>query len=157
MKNSSYPAVVPTGWTQCDGRVITDGPWTGQNSPNLNNDNLFLRGGSEKQQVEIEDDMILDHVHVDAGHSHSQEAHYHTYPKFTDEYHTTKLDYDTHCCTHRTVIETITQTSTDTKVSDAAPVISLETSGVGNVKETFKRGNETRPKNMKVTFLIRTS
>ena len=155
--NSTSPETIPSGWTQCDGRRITEGPWEGQLSPNLNNDHLFLRGGLEEEQLEIEDDMILDHVHVDGGHKHTQEAHYHTYPKYTDEYHTTKLDYDSHCCTHRTVIQTITQTSNDELVSNAIPEISLEMSGVGKIDDNFKKGDETRPKNMKVTFLIRTS
>ena len=63
---------------------------------------------------------------------------------------------DSHCCTHKHVIETITQTSSEEKVSNEAPDISLEVSGIGKIEEIYKKGDETRPKNVKVTFLIRT-
>ena len=156
-KNSTSPGTIPKGWTKCDGGIINEGRWAGQLTPNINNDHRFLRGGSDAEQLELEDDMIHDHEHEDAGHTHNQDPHHHTYSKYTNEYHTTKIDYDSACCTHRTVLESISQKSSSEIVSDIAPKISKVASGIGKVVDIYKRGDETRPKNLKVTFLMRTS
>ena len=75
--NASITDTLPSGWTQCDGRQITEGPWVGRTTPDLNNGNLFLRGGTEVQMLEYEADMILDHLHTDSGHTHVDTGHAH--------------------------------------------------------------------------------
>ena len=61
---------IPSGWQLCDNSTILFGRMAGQNTPDLNNQGLFLRGGSEESVGQTEEDAIQDHLHVDNGHSH---------------------------------------------------------------------------------------
>ena len=96
---SLEPEPLPDGWLPCDGRTIAKGPWTGGKTPDLNTVGAFLRGGPESKSLEMEDDQVQDHQHVDTGHSHSCSAlssggrHQHTYRR-TEE----GSDSDGHWC-----------------------------------------------------------
>ena len=62
--DSKAPSVsVPPGWIECDGSVITEGPWVGYHAPDLNTEHYFLRGGSRSEAMDIEMDTIIDHKH----------------------------------------------------------------------------------------------
>ena len=62
-QTSSNVMSIPDGWMPCDGSSITQGPWMGGTTPNLNSIGASLRGGSEEQVLEIEDDQIPEHEH----------------------------------------------------------------------------------------------
>ena len=47
-------ASIPRGWVRCSGTIITEGKWTGYNTPDLNNAKKFLRGGPDKGEREME-------------------------------------------------------------------------------------------------------
>ena len=85
--NSSYSdsLPLPTGWTRCDGVLIEEGPWQGRITPDLNHRHVFLRGGIDAEELEYEDDMILDHMHIDNKHAHVDSGHTHQYSdRWTD-------------------------------------------------------------------------
>lgn len=56
--NVSISSSLPAGWTKCDGKQITDGPWAGRLTPDLNLRKVFLRGGSEEQELEYEEEFF---------------------------------------------------------------------------------------------------
>ena len=62
-ETSSKAVSIPDGWMPCDGSLITQGQWKGGRSPDLNSIGAFLRGGTEDQVLEMEDDQIRDHDH----------------------------------------------------------------------------------------------
>ena len=49
-----------------------EGIWSGQKTPDLNNQNRFLRGGNENEVLTIQEDSLQDHYHfhTDYGHNH---------------------------------------------------------------------------------------
>ena len=69
---------VPTRWQKCDGSLIEQGPLAGQTTPNLNEKELFIRGGGDKDSGRIEDDALEEHSHKDPGHTHKDRGHTHT-------------------------------------------------------------------------------
>ena len=62
-KTSSKAVSIPEGWMPCDGSPITQGPWKGGRTPDLNSIGGFLRGGPEDLVLEMEDSQIEDHQH----------------------------------------------------------------------------------------------
>ena len=70
---------LPKGWQKCDGSPILDGPLKGQNTPNLNGEGRFLRGGSVTDSWTAQGDMVQDHYHrvSDNGHTHRDNGHTH--------------------------------------------------------------------------------
>ena len=42
----------------------------GSNTPNLNGDGRFLRGGPDGEAGQMQDDAVQDHQHTDPGHTH---------------------------------------------------------------------------------------
>ena len=76
---------LPEGWLFCNGSLITEGPWTGGRTPDLNSIGAFLRGAPEDLVLEVEDSQIQDHLHDDLGHEHdctassTSESHTHGY------------------------------------------------------------------------------
>ena len=57
--------MLPDGWMKCDGSVIMDkeSVWFGQRTPDLNNAKLFLRGGQDTDVLIVEDDQVKPHNH----------------------------------------------------------------------------------------------
>ena len=74
-ENPELQSEVPPNWAICDGRQITVGPWTGLSTPSL--EGYFLRGGTEQDVLEFQDDAVADHHHLDGGHSHADSGHTH--------------------------------------------------------------------------------
>ncbi len=66
---------VPKGFVVCDGSTIPEGPWKGQRTPNLMDE--FLRGGDWDNYLDIQQDAIKDHEHLDEGHDHCDGGHDH--------------------------------------------------------------------------------
>lgn len=72
--------LVPTGWQQCDGSLITDtaSPFVGKNTPNLNgttgsNNGYFLRGANNTYGT-TQADAVVAHTHsvTDPTHQHTE-------------------------------------------------------------------------------------
>ena len=49
---------LPAGWVECDGQLITEGPWEGQPTPNINGDERFLRGAHIENVLGVEEDEV---------------------------------------------------------------------------------------------------
>jgi len=134
-KNGGEVAKLPKNWQKCDGSVIEHGIWEGKYTPNLNGERRFLRGGNDNDVLTLEEDQILDHFHdvFDNGHSHltygAKEGEGHSYDGDGGGGHI-----------HNVNLRSSTDSSGVT---------------VGYVTEGFRKGDENRPKNMNVVFVIR--
>jgi len=139
---------LPDGWLPCDGSKITKGIWAGGNTPDLNSGGHFLRGGSEDDALEKQEDQLQDHQHVDAGHTHSNDPHSHSY------YDTYSLDQTGKSGKGSDYFQrddaSSTRTSDSTKI-----IIASSTSNISGVTSGFRSGAETRPRNMKVVWAIK--
>jgi len=62
-KDTGNPVELPDGWKECDGSQIVGGIWNGQYTPNINGQERFLRGSSENRVLDIEDDEVRGHTH----------------------------------------------------------------------------------------------
>jgi len=149
---------LPNGWQMCDGSNITKGPWLGSQTPDLNGQGLFLRGGDQDSMLEVEQSMLQDHEHEDGGHSHSctasstSEPHKHATHwrnegqsgsgKFT-------LGYQGDSISTKHMDETTVNVSTTCSLDS-------QTSNMGSVDTgNSNAGHETRPANMKILYIIR--
>lgn len=142
---SSDMTELPAGWLPCDGRVINKGPWVGGYTPDLNNNGHFLRGASQDKTLEMEEDQILDHLHKDPGHSHANTPHTHD---FKDNYPDGPGGY----------LQRGSETTShghDGTTAEATISISSATTNLGGISEGYRAGDETRPRNMKVMWIIR--
>ena len=71
--------------SRCDGSVIPQpSPWAGQRTPNINGENRFLRGGSDSIMLQRQEDSIQSHTHTvtDPGHTHGYDDRV---PNFDDD------------------------------------------------------------------------
>merc|ERR1719391_309047 len=155
-------ATIPSGWQRCDGSNITEGPFAGLNTPNLNGERYFLRGGDDSTVTTMENDMVQDHTHDvdDPGHSHSTGS---------DGKKSTALDvalydkiFDTETGNRPSgrCLETqygdCTHWSYDTADYHSHTVNSANSGvSVGSVSSSYNKGSETRPKNMAVIYIMR--
>ena len=134
----------PDGWLPCDGRKIFKGPWSGGKTPKLN-DGRFLRGGSEDNALEMEEDTVINHKHIDPGHTHGNDPHSHSY---IDKYGSkTKSPKGTYAYSSYGDHNFNTDKTTIT--------IAEAQANIGLVSSEYKSGSETRPRNMKVTWIIK--
>merc|ERR1719189_1438124 len=62
-ESNTTAAAIPSGWQRCDGSEITEGPFFGLTTPNLNGERYFLRGGDDWLVTTTEGDMVQDHTH----------------------------------------------------------------------------------------------
>ena len=130
-------------------------------TPNLNGERRFLRGGLDADVLTLEDYQLEDHQHKDGGHSHScsatSTADRHRHDKWQQEYmygcgHSVNddmclgaddLDWVDDWISYE-YVTVHTTCSTTTHVSN-----------IGHVDVGANSGEETRPKNMNVIFIIR--
>jgi len=63
--NSDYGHALdlPPGWVECDGQLITEGPWEGQPTPNINGEERFLRGAHIESVLHEQDDEVKSYTH----------------------------------------------------------------------------------------------
>ena len=146
------PNRVPDGWTKCDGRLIAEGPWIGRLTPDLNNRNVFLRGGLESQSLEYENDQILDHQHVDNNHTHFDLGHAHSY---YDHYNIFGVDVQGFQYGFVSPVQAYVYDELKASALSYAQM-SNSSSNVGAVQNGYSKGTETRPKNVKVVWLMKT-
>ena len=155
---------LPDGWVPCNGSTITKGPWTGGKTPDLNSIGAFLRGGTDDKILEVEDDQVQDHEHEDPGHQHDCSAsstagsHNHVY----NEPHYYKFGHGPICgsnngeCDQEVILTNEAHTTGSASVSVSTSCsTSSHSSGVGGVNSAARSGTETRPINMKVSYVMR--
>jgi len=174
---------LPSGWQLCNGSTITSGPMAGQETPDLNNAGLFVRGGPENVAGSIEDDTVRDHHHIDVGHTHEQGSHSHAtnphnhwFEQYNSrDYHSAFIGANktSHefCLYGHYAGETseyrcwyanyLPKTKDDSGTTNSA-TSSIYSAGTGVGGVDGERDDidvsyyETRPKNMKLVFIIRT-
>ena len=137
---------LPDGWLPCDGQSIENGPWAGRVTPDLNTNGHFLRGGLKNSVMKFEEDQMQDHEHTDPGHSHISPPHSHTYKD--NHYDGTVFvpngDY------YGYGLQDLTRPSDVTTVT-----INNAESNIGGVTSSYRSGDETRPLNMKVIWVMK--
>ena len=138
---------LPDGWLPCDGRSIENGLWAGRVTPDLNTNGHFLRGGQENNAMEFEEDQMQDHEHADAGHSHSSPPHSHPY---TDSYPAGIGHY--YMNSGGVFMYDFDHSKT---TSTASVTIESAESNIGGVSSSYRNGAETRPRNMKVIWVMK--
>ena len=146
-KTSANVLSIPDGWMACDGSVITHGPWTGGKTPELNGIGAFLRGGSEQQVLEMEDDQIQEHEHYCSAATSDHDHGYYAAENNGDEGEFCGQDNGATCDDPDTLTYTEFRTTESAKVS-----VSCSVKGISSSARSVK---ETRPKNMKVIYIIR--
>ncbi len=138
-KSFANTPALPDGWAECNGQVVADpsSPYTGQALPDLNGGTRFLRGASSSGAMQS--DQLQSHKHNDSGHGHSIMR-----PRwFNNESQDGDHMYNT---TDGVAYSNTTNTSTGhAQIGD--PVTS--TGG------SIRRGNETRPTNMAVVWIMK--
>ena len=148
---------LPRGWMFCNGSDITEGPWKGGKTPDLNSIGAFLRGGSEDLVLEMEDGQLEDHTHEDPGHSHDCSAtstadpHKHRIRLIEERIYASGHEY---VSDHRSDANNFDTDETTVNVTTTCS-LTPETSGLGGVGSEANSGSETRPINMKVLYVIR--
>ena len=140
-KTTVNPVDIPNCWVPCDGRQISLGNWTGRMTPDLNEANRFLRGGTQSEALNMQEDSLQDHTHrvSDPGHTHAYVDRWMAPP------------YNGHVGTgiepdH--IGDSFNSPHNDRSSSSKSGII------VTNVKDG-RADTETRPKNMKVTFIMK--
>ena len=79
MSDSGPKSSIPDGWLPCDGRRIPQGPWEDGVTPDINTARRFLRGGGEKEALELEEDQVKQHKHACSSGKSMTYAHSHEY------------------------------------------------------------------------------
>ena len=136
-KNTHNPVTLPEGWIECDGRAITEGIWAGHTTPDLNKSQRFLRGGIVGDALELEEDATAVHD-LKTTHSLQYKDIYFKGHNGCTEPNSKHYDYTAYRNDHpyddQTCIRTVGVTG------------SIEINGA----ET-----ETRPKNMKIVWVMK--
>ncbi len=144
---------LPSNFQYCDGSQITKGPWIGLYTPDLRG--MFIRGASKglnnlSTYLKREEDMIRDHKHIDGGHTHTDAGHTHTYvDQFFVDYGNgndngmDNSDYEKPTKTTGTGYANIQSSNANVLFVDPA------TTGATQI------GEETRPKNVNVIYVMR--
>jgi len=153
---------LPDGWLPCNGSTITKGPWTGGKTPDLNSIGAFLRGGTEENILEIESDQIQDHQHEDPGHRHDCDASSSASNHYHKLFHYNSGSSSSHHCSSSETSR-CSVGSSDYRTSDVTEGLIVSTScstaaqssSIGGVDSSSRRGTETRPNNMKVSYVMR--
>lgn len=130
------------GWVRCDGQTLTDTevPSSLRNVPDLNNAKLFLRGESGSTPGTIQQDQIITHVHGDF-HSHFGGSNALSVGE------TSSFSYKE--CSGTGFGSTLFSGSTATGLAQiGAP-------STAQFYDPVRHGDETRPKNMSVVWIMR--
>ena len=169
-KESENQTFLPDGWMRCDGYTIPPPSiWAGSVTPDLNGKKHFLRGGSDSEYLETEEDQIQDlqlsindpgHHHTEGGHSHGPISDRYLYDSevYCHDQFSSDSDATSHTdywpCFYNEWNEnwwSYAQHTISTEhitIDDAHTSISLELSD-------YRRGTETRPVNTKVIWIMR--
>ena len=124
---------------RCNGAVIlAPSPWEGETTPNINGEERFLRGGVDSVQLETEEDSLQSHTHdvSDSGHDHGYEDIY----TDTDELTIPNGNTYGYQYTHHSHASTTNSATSNIKVTDV---------------NGARTSNETRPKNIRVVYIMK--
>ena len=143
---------MPDGWLPCDGREIQNGPWSGGLTPNLNTEGHFLRGGDQKNVLDFEEDKMQDHEHIDSGHSHTSPPHSHG---FTEWGAFSVQQGARYVPVYIDPLAGYPYNSGDKLTRDTTVTIDSANSNIGGITSAYRKGSETRPKNMKIIWIMK--
>lgn len=144
-KNLSGTPALSADWVECNGQTISDpaSPYNGVTLPNLNSNpnawnggGRFLRGGTTPGV--FQNDFFQGHTHVDPGHSHTYS---YQFPEFAGA---TPVGVQSGGGLFR-VTNTLGTSGSTTGITDPT----AQSNG------TARYGDETRPVNMSVVWIIR--
>ena len=146
-KNSAIKKNIPDCWVECDGGTILKGIWEGQTTPDLNNAQRFLRGGPQANVLETQEDALQQHEHYanDPGHIHS----------YKDSFVSMLFQGDSGVVQghwgpeHGDKVNDRFDDSRDHNSAKSYSGVRIQ-----DVKSA-RVSSETRPKNMKVTFIMK--
>ncbi len=162
VRGSGVLSRIPDNFQLCDGSLINEGPWQGLYTPNMTD--VFLRGGTTLNYLEYQDDSIQDHVHIDLGHTHDDPGHTHQdaghshgyvdrwlhQEGSTDDFDDSD-DYD-----NGYIYENKQTASAKANIQTAFTNLRSSYANIQGVNgNSAKISDETRPKNMKVCFIMR--
>ena len=186
-KNPGKVSRVPDCWVECDGRQISGGIWEGQTTPDLNNAERFLRGGTQVKALETQEDAVQSHEHDihDPGHKHEtnyflpnqdrikekfKQIHARNGVYIDDEraqneaksylldgsdedqfYRTAFLDYHN----NYRLTPTLKYTRFQRHLYDQSYAANVKTGVTVNSVKNGRSASETRPKNMKVVYIMK--
>jgi len=168
--NAGEFSAVPEGWQKCDGSTITKGIYKDLKTPNLNGEGRFLRGGNDAKATTLEEDMFQDHGHTVADYGHSHDDHGHTHADSGHDHYTkgatikTESDggeifilSDIPAFTHffRGNFRSEVEGKANIQSSKANIAVASSDIEVGGAQDGYRRGGETRPKNMNVIYIMR--
>jgi len=155
-------ATIPSGWQRCDGSNITEGPFVGLSTPDLNGERYFLRGGDDSTVTLKESDMVQDHTHVvdDPGHGHNTGRYGGKTTNLPVAIWNRNAETKARDTGDSGCFETQESSCTTwpyTTASDHSHTVTPADSGVtvGLVSSSYNKGSETRPKNMAVIYIMR--
>jgi len=134
---------LPDGWVRCNGSTIPEPSiWAGQKTPDLNNAQRFLRGGTDASALSLEDHMLLDHEHS------------HTDPGHTHDYYDGYRNHDSsHGGDYGSRHEAYTYYTHTTRESEK-DYTHIDIKGISGINSAY-HGHETRPINMHVVYIIK--
>jgi hypothetical protein len=125
----------PENWVECDGRTIQFGPWSGLSTPDINTSNRFLRGGTIEQAFELEEDAFQEHYH----------EHYHGFS--VNNIAKSGSSYgDQNGGPYYITFSSVSGTTDNAQHGKIV---------AGDKVTTARFTTETRPKNIKVVYLIK--
>jgi len=143
---------LPVGWQMCDGSKINEGPMINEMTPDLNAEGRFLRGGTEFTSWTYQDQMMASHQHniSDPGHKHSDSGHHHRYEDRGSRY-----SYRGDDASDRRHSEVDYWNSYNTATGHANIQSANTGIKVENPISNITVGDEIRPKNMQVQWIIK--
>jgi len=135
---------LPDGWIRCDGGTIPQPSiWAGKYAPDLISEKRFLRGGPDSDQLKYEEDQLQDHQHEvsDPGHGHG----------YVDTWTDCSVHNDDELGPNGKDHENESFSIRHDKITENVKAgVSVK-----GVSSSYRRGEETRPKNMNVIFIMR--
>ena len=127
---------------RCDGSVISaPSIWEGEMTPNINGKERFLRGGLDGVQLHTEEDSLQAHTHgvSDSGHSHG-------YTDIWPDRTIHSSDFGP-CCEDRNAWAF----DGNHNIATASAISNVAVTSVNGART----GDETRPKNMRVVYIMK--
>ena len=131
------------GWVPCDGSEIKEGIWAGKTTPDLNKSGRFLRGGIIGDVLKIEEDSLQAHTHgvSDSGHTHGYND---KYPNFGDFGENGYVGPNSADWNSDRFDKSHSATTNNAKSNIAVTAVT-----------GARTDSETRPKNMRVVYIMK--